>query len=60
MLFKVLKRTIQRDVQAGNTEALEAMVEKVDIFLAADKITIDQYSELVTMMNEALGVNSQE
>ena len=57
MLFKVLKRTILRDQQAGDTEALEAMVEKVDIFLAADKITIDQYTELVSMLNEALGNN---
>ena len=55
MLFKVLKRTIQRDAQAGNTEALEAMVEKVDIFLAADKLTVNEYTELVAMLNEALG-----
>ena len=58
MLFKVLKRTIQRDIQAGDTEALEAMAEKVDIFLAADKITVDQYTELVAMLNEALGNNA--
>lgn len=54
MLVKVLRRTIQRDIAAGNTQALEAMADKLDIFLAADKLTVDEYTELVALLNEGL------
>lgn len=45
MLFRTLKRMIER----GNTEG---MSEKLDIFLAADKITVEQYEELTGMLVE--------
>lgn len=44
MLYRTLKRMIERK----NTEN---MVEKLDIFLAADRITIDEYTELIAMLN---------
>lgn len=43
MLYRTLKRMIER----GNTEG---MAEKLDIFYAADKITQEQYTELVAML----------
>ena len=43
MLYRTLKRMIER----GNTEG---MVEKLDVFYAADKITHEQYNELVGML----------
>lgn len=42
-LYKVLKRAIER----GNVEDMQ---EKLDIFLAAGKITIEQYEELSAML----------
>lgn len=43
MLFRTLKRMIER----GN---IEGMVEKLDIFFAANKITEEEYAELVGML----------
>lgn len=45
MLYRTLKRMIER----GNTDG---MVEKLDIFYAADKITESEYVELTTMLNK--------
>lgn len=43
MLYRTLKRMIER----GNTEG---MAEKLDVFYAADKITKEQYTELMAML----------
>ena len=43
MLYRTLKRMIER----GNTEGI---AEKVDIFYAADKLSADEYNELITML----------
>lgn len=43
MLYRTLKRMIER----GH---VEGMAEKLDIFYAADKITGEQYTELVAML----------
>ena len=43
MLYRTLKRMIER----GNTEG---MLDKLDVFFAADKITREQYNELVEML----------
>lgn len=43
MLYRTLKRMIER----GNTDG---MAEKLDIFLAADKITVKEYEELAAML----------
>lgn len=46
MLFKVLKRAILRH---QNIDELE---QKLDIFLAADKLTIAEYEELISMISD--------
>ena len=43
MLYRTLKRMIER----GNTTG---MAEKLDIFFAADKLTADEYQELIAML----------
>ena len=43
MLYRTLKRMIER----GNTEGMST---KLDVFYAADKITQEQYNELVGML----------
>lgn len=43
MLYRTLKRMIER----GN---IDGMAEKLDIFFAANKITDEQYAELVGML----------
>ena len=44
MLYRTLKRMIERGQTAG-------MEEKLDVFYAADKITEEQYRELLAMLN---------
>ena len=44
MIYRTLKRMIER----GNTEG---MSEKLDVFYAADKLTQEQYNELMGMLN---------
>ena len=43
MLYRTLKRMIER----GQTDGMR---DKLDIFLAADRITADQYADLVAML----------
>ena len=43
MLYRTLKRMIERGNIAG-------MAEKLDIFFAADKLTADEYQELIAML----------
>lgn len=45
MLYRTLKRMIER----GNTEGIET---KLDIFFAANKITAEQYQELISVLSE--------
>ena len=45
MLYRTLKRMIER----GNTDG---MGEKLSIFYAADKITKEQYTELVSLLGK--------
>lgn len=44
MLYNVLKRMIERG-------QIEGMEEKLDIFYATDKITEEQYKELMAMLH---------
>ena len=48
MLYKVLRRTIERG------QGLEDMQEKLDIFLAAGRLTIDEYTELVELLHQVM------
>lgn len=43
MLYRTLKRMIERN-------QIEGMSEKLDIFFAANKITEDEYLELITLL----------
>lgn len=43
MLYRILQRMIERGQTSG-------MLEKLDIFLAADRITAQQYQELTAML----------
>lgn len=43
MLYRALKRTIER-------RQIEGMEEKLDIFLASNKITAEEYTELMGML----------
>lgn len=43
MLYQILKRLIERGQTSG-------MVDKLDVFFAADKITGEQYQELTGML----------
>lgn len=43
MLYRTLKRMIER----GQTAGIE---EKLDIFYAADKLTEDEYTELIGLL----------
>ena len=48
MLYRTLKRMIQRGQTAG-------MEEKLDVFYAADKLSAEEYSELMTMLDNRKG-----
>ena len=43
MLYRTLKRMIER----GN---VDGMTEKLDVFFAANKLSVEQYQELVELM----------
>ena len=45
MLYRTLKRLIERG-------QIDGMTEKLDIFFAANKITLDEYNELISLLNQ--------
>lgn len=45
MLYRTLKRMIERG-------QIDGMAEKLDIFFAANKITLDEYNELIALLNQ--------
>lgn len=55
MTYKLLKRIISR----GNYDK-ESMMQKLDVFLLADRITTEEYQELVEMMNTSGDASSTE
>lgn len=46
---KPLYHTLKRVIQRGQTEGME---EKLDIFMAASKITTQEYQELMKLMGK--------
>ena len=52
MLYRTLKRMIER----GNTAG---MTGKLDIFFAADKITEEQYTELMAMLGDEEAITDE-
>ncbi len=51
MAYKLMKRIIERDMAAGTLDRAATM-DKLDAFLAADRITTAQYQELVALMGD--------
>lgn len=43
----MLYRTLRRMIERGNTAGMQ---DKLDIFLAADRITAEEYNELTAML----------
>ena len=50
MTYKLMKRIIETGLKKGNLD-VEATMQKLDVFLMADRITVEEYQELVEMMN---------
>ena len=48
--YKLMKRIIERDRAAGTLDK-EAVMEKLDTFYAAGRLTKEQYEELVALVN---------
>lgn len=50
MTYKLMKRLIENGLKKGNLD-VEATMQKLDVFLMADRITVEEYQELVELMN---------
>ena len=50
MAYNLMKHIIERDKKAGTLDR-DAIMEKLDAFLAADRLTTAQYQELVALMD---------
>ena len=51
MTYKLMKRIIEKGIKKGNLDR-ESTMQKLDVFLMADRITVEEYQELVEMMEE--------
>lgn len=49
MTYKLMKRLIENGLKKGTLD-VEATMQKLDVFLMADRITVEEYQELVEMM----------
>ncbi len=47
--YKLMKRVIDSGLKRGNLDRESTML-KLDVFLAVDRISIDEYQELVDLM----------
>lgn len=56
MTYKLMKRVIENGLKKGNLD-VESTMQKLDVFLMADRITVEEYQELVELMN---GGNADE
>ena len=50
MAYNLMKRIIERDKKAGTLDR-EAIMDKLDAFLAADRLSADKYKELVDLLD---------
>ena len=50
MTYKLMKRIIENGLKKGSLD-VESTMQKLDVFLLADRITTEEYQELVEMMN---------
>lgn len=51
MTYKLMKRIIESGIKKGNLDR-ESTLQKLDVFLMADRINVEEYQELVAMMEE--------
>jgi len=51
MAYTLMKRIIERDKAAGTLDR-DSIMQKLDAFLAADRLTSKQYKELVALMGD--------
>lgn len=51
MTYKLMKRIIENGIKKGNLDR-ESTLQKLDVFLMADRISVEEYQELVEMMEE--------
>ena len=51
MTYKLMKRIIENGIKKGNLDR-ESTLQKLDVFLMADRIAVEEYQELVEMMEE--------
>jgi hypothetical protein len=49
MTYKLMKRLIENGIKSGTLDR-EATMLKLDVFLMADRITAEEYQELVELM----------
>ena len=49
MTYKLMKCSIENCLKKGNLD-VEATMQKLDVFLMADRITIEEYQELVELI----------
>lgn len=49
MTYKLMKRVIENGLKNG-THDIESTMQKLDVFLMADRITVEEYQELVELM----------
>lgn len=54
MTYKLMKRVIENGLKKGNLD-YEGTMQKLDVFLMADRITVEEYQELVELMNGGAG-----
>ena len=52
MTYKLMKRLIENGLKNGTLDR-EATMMKLDVFLMADRITVEEYQELVELMGGA-------
>lgn len=50
MTYKLMKRIIENGLKKGSLD-VESTMQKLDVFLMADRITVEEYQELVELMN---------
>lgn len=56
MAYKLMKRLIESALKDGTIdEKREDYMEKLDVYLAGNRLTVEQYQELVALMG---GVNN--
>ena len=51
MTYKLMKRVIQKDIKK-NRQGVEGTKQKLDVFLMGDRITVEEYNELIEMVEQ--------